>query len=172
MRWGMLGWGAGGGVVGILIAALGWGLVHPSYATSIGIVGRAAPGMSIASLDGAEVSFSTFRGTPMVVNFWASWCVPCRQEAPILNAAAKQYNGRVQFVGVDIQDTGSAARSYQSEINSPYPAGPASQGTYLQWGVTAPPETYFINRDGIVVARIIGPVDAGRLEADLRRLAP
>jgi len=52
MRWGMLGWGAGGGVVGILIAALGWGLVHPSRAASTGIVGRAAPGMSIASLDG------------------------------------------------------------------------------------------------------------------------
>ena len=172
MRWGILGWVVGGGTVGVLIAILGWGLVHPAATSPTGLTGRAAPEMSIASLDGKAVSIAAYRGTPLVVNFWASWCVPCRQEASVLNAAAEQYSGQVQFIGVDIQDSDSAARAYQAEMKSPYPVGPASQGSYLRWGVMAPPETYFIDRKGIVNSRIIGPVDARGLELHVNQLAP
>jgi len=135
-------------------------------------VGKSAPIFTIASLDGSEVRVPSLKGTPMVVNFWASWCVPCKQEAPVLNAAARDYGGRVQFIGVDIQDSDSAARAYQAEVQSPYPVGPSIVGSYLHWGVTAPPETFFVDAHGVVISKIVGPVDRQRLEAHISRLAP
>jgi len=107
-----------------------------------------------------------------VLNFWASWCVPCRQEAPVLNAAARRYDGRVQFLGADIKDSDQAARAYLSELGVPYLAGPISQGSEKDFGVSAPPETFFIDRQGSIVARITGPVDAKRLDVYLGLLQP
>jgi len=90
----------------------------------------------------------------------------------VLNAAATKYAGRVQFVGVDIQDSDGAARAFQAEFNSPYPVGPAISGSYLKWGVAAPPETFFIDRRGVVVSRFIGPLYMQALEIYLSQLAP
>jgi cytochrome c biogenesis protein CcmG/thiol:disulfide interchange protein DsbE len=168
----LLGWGFGGAGAVLLLAALGWGLVHPANAPLTSVTGKTAPAITIATLDGNRVSVADFRGTSLVVNFWASWCVPCRQEAPVLNAAAADYAGRVQFLGVDIQDTDSAARAYQAQVNSPYPVGPAIKGSYRQWGVTAPPETFFVDRDGIVISRFIGPLSEKALKVYLSQLAP
>ena len=82
----------------------------------------------------------------------------------MLAAAAQRMAGKAQFVGVDIQDTDSAARAYEAEIKSPYPVGPAVHGSYRDFGVTAPPETYFVDRHGTVQSRIIGPVDSHRMD--------
>ena len=172
MRLRVVAWVGAGGLAGLLLGALGWGLVHASNKLPPNLLGRAAPAMTVATLDGRRVDLSAFHGTPLVVNFWASWCVPCRQEAPVLNAAAREYEGRVQFVGVDIQDTDSAARAYQAELMSPYPVGPAIKGSYHDWGVTAPPETFFIDRQGVVVSKILGPVDRQRLEVYVSLLGP
>ena len=162
----------GGGLAGLLLGSLGWGLINASNKLPPSLLGRAAPDITVAALDGRNLTLSGFRGTPLVVNFWASWCVPCRQEAPVLNAAAREYDGRVQFLGVDIQDTDSAARAYQAEFMSPYPVGPATRGSYRDWGVTAPPETFFIDRQGVVVSKIVGPVDANRLKVYIGLLGP
>jgi cytochrome c biogenesis protein CcmG/thiol:disulfide interchange protein DsbE len=168
----VVGWMAGGGIAGVLLGTLGWGLLHPAGPSPSALVGKSAPIIIIASLDGSEVRVPSLKGTPMVVNFWASWCVPCKQEAPVLNAATRDYAGRVQFAGVDIQDSDSAARAYQAEVQSPYPVGPSIVGSYLQWGVTAPPETFFVDAHGVVISKIVGPVDRQRLEAHISRLAP
>ena len=172
MRATTLGWAVGAGAVVTLLASLGWGLSHPANQPPKRIVGQLAPDMTIPPLEGGELKLSSLRGTPLVVNFWASWCVPCRQEAPVLNAAARKQSGRVQFVGVDIQDTDQAARAYQAEVQSPYPVGPAVRGSYRDWGVTGPPETFFLDRRGVVISRIVGPVDAKRLEVYLSQLGP
>jgi len=164
------GWIAGGGVTAVLLGAAGWGMLHAASTSPNSLLGKAAPNITIAALDGSELRLSSLNGTPVVVNFWASWCVPCRQEAPVLNAAAREYAGRVQFVGVDIQDSDSAARSYQAEVQSPYPVGPAGAGSHRDWRVTAPPETFFVNRQGVIISKIIGPVDRGRLEVYLSQL--
>ncbi len=166
------GWIAGGAIAGVLLGTLGWGLLHPAAASPSALLGKSAPAMTIASLDGSELRIPSLQGAPMVVNFWASWCVPCKQEAPVLNAAARDYAGRLQFIGVDIQDSESAARAYQAEVQSPYPVGPSIAGSYLGWGVTAPPETFFVSSHGIVVSKIVGPVDRHRLEAHISRLGP
>jgi cytochrome c biogenesis protein CcmG/thiol:disulfide interchange protein DsbE len=98
--------------------------------------------------------------------------VPCKQEAPALTAAAQRYAGRVQFIGVDIQDTDQAARAFQAEVQSQYPVGPSLAGSYREWGVTAPPETFFLDRDGVVLSKIVGPVDSKRLEVYMSQLKP
>lgn len=172
MRLSTLGWSLGGSILALLLVTLGWGLTHAPSTQPTRMVGQPAPAMTIDQLGGGSIDLASFRGTPLVVNFWASWCVPCRQEAPFLNRAAAQYAGSVQFVGFDIQDGDSAARAYQREFNSPYPVGPASHGSYLRWGVTAPPETFFVSRGGTIVARHTGPLDAALLEASIRRLLP
>ncbi len=157
-------WIAGGLAAGTLIASLAWGLLHATQQQPSSLVGSQVPDLTIRSLDGDEVSLRALRGTPLVINFWASWCVPCRQEAPVLAAAANRMYGKAQFVGVDIQDTDSAARAYEADVKSPYPVGPAIHGTYRDFGVTAPPETFFVDRHGIVQSRIIGPVDSRRMD--------
>ncbi|HEV2035280.1 MAG TPA: TlpA disulfide reductase family protein, partial [Candidatus Dormibacteraeota bacterium] len=161
---------AGGLAAGTLLASLGWGLLHAAQQQPSSLVGSQIPDLTIQSLDGDLISLRAFKGTPLVVNFWASWCVPCRQEAPVLAAAAQRMAGKAQFVGVDIQDTDSAARAYEAEIKSPYPVGPAIHGSYRDFGVTAPPETFFVDRHGTVQSRIIGPVDSHRMDIYLAEI--
>src|SRR5207237_219848 len=82
---------------------------------------QAAAPLTMAPLEGGPASLADVRGTPVVVDFWACWCVPWRPEGPVLNATASRDAGSVEFLGVDIQDTDAAARAYQSDIRSPYP---------------------------------------------------
>ncbi|HLH71375.1 MAG TPA: TlpA disulfide reductase family protein [Candidatus Dormibacteraeota bacterium] len=160
------------GLAALMLVALGWGLLHPPSADA-SLVGKVAPDVTIRPLNGGgEVRLSQFRGRPVVLNFWASWCAPCRQEAPTLNAAARRYQGRVQFLGVDIQDSSVAARTFQSSVQSPYPVGPAVAGGALAYGVTAPPETFFIDRQGRVSASVIGPVSERQLQLSIDELSP
>ncbi len=154
----------GGLLAGTLLASLAWGLLHASQQQPSSLIGSQVPDLTIQSLDGNLVSLRALKGMPLVINFWASWCVPCRQEAPVLASAAQRMAGKAQFVGVDIQDTDSAARAYEADVKSPYPVGPAIHGSYRDFGVTAPPETFFVDRHGIVQSRIIGPVDSHRMD--------
>jgi len=160
-------WVAGGLAVGTLLASLTWGLLHAAQQQPSSLIGSQVPDLTIRSLAGDEVSLRALRGTPLVINFWASWCVPCKQEAPVLAAAANRLAGKVQFVGIDIQDTDSAARAYEADVKSPYPVGPAVHGSYRDFGVTAPPETFFVDRHGTIQSRIIGPVDSHRMDIHL-----
>ena len=157
-------WIAGGVAAGIILASLAWGLLHAAHQQPSSHVGSQIPDLTIRSLDGDLISLRALKGTPLVVNFWASWCVPCRQEAPVLAAAAQRVSGQARFVGVDIQDSDGAARAYEAEIKSPYPVGPAIHSSYRDFGVTAPPETFFVDRHGTIQSRIIGPVDAQRMD--------
>jgi cytochrome c biogenesis protein CcmG/thiol:disulfide interchange protein DsbE len=160
------------GAVALLLAALGWGLLHPPAADA-GLVGKVAPDLTLRRLDGGgEVRLSQFRGRPVVLNFWASWCAPCRQEAQVLNAAARRYQGRVQFLGVDIRDSEGAARAFQASVRSPYPVGPAVVGGASAYGVSAPPETVFIDRQGRITASVVGPVSERQLQLSIEELRP
>ena len=88
MKLGIVGWGLSGAFAAVLLATLGWGLGHAASRQPATRVGWAAPALTLHTLDGRQVALSDFRGTSLVVNFWASWREPCRQEAPVLNAAA------------------------------------------------------------------------------------
>jgi cytochrome c biogenesis protein CcmG/thiol:disulfide interchange protein DsbE len=154
-----------------MLVSLAWGLSHPAEREPRTLVGRPAPELVVTAFDGSSVHVSDFRGRPLVLNFWASWCPPCREEDPALKAAALAESGRVQFLGVDIQDAGGAARQYAAEQGQPYPVGPLSGGSYVEYGVTAPPETFFIDSKGTVVAKFVGPLDELTLRAYLQKLA-
>lgn len=165
---GRLAWGAAGLAAVLLLAALGWGLVHPAGRQAEAVLGRPAPDVVVQSFEGAQVSLVGLRGRPVVLNFWASWCQPCRQEEGPLKDAAQRWVGTVAFLGVNIQDSESSARAYLTRARYPYPVGPPVSGVPSAYGVKAPPETFFIDANGIVVARFLGPLDSALIDRYLQ----
>ena len=116
---------------------------------------------------GKSVSLAELRGRPVVVNFFAAWCVPCREELPLLEAAHKRLGDRVAFVGIDTRDSRSQARDLLAETGVTFAAGYDPKGVLvdryrLGRGL---PATLFLNSDGVVVERILGQLDRRRLDA-------
>jgi len=123
----------------------------------------AGPAWRKAAADG-EVKLTELRGTPLVLNFWASWCDPCRAEAKVLQRAWSEQDGDVLFLGLDAQDAREDARDFISQFGITFPhVRDPGNGTQRAWGVTGLPETYFIAADGRVVGHVIGTVDAAQL---------
>lgn len=119
-------------------------------------------------LAGRTLRLGGLRGYPVVVNFWASWCVPCKQEAPRLDAAAQHHAGKVAFLGIDVQDLTSDARTFLRYHRVRYPSLRDNGGaTYDGYGLTGVPETYWIDRRGRIVAHYAGPVSSAQLEAGI-----
>jgi cytochrome c biogenesis protein CcmG/thiol:disulfide interchange protein DsbE len=118
-------WAAAALAAAVVVAALGWGLAHPANPGAGEVLGRPAPDILVQNLDGAPASLASLRGRPVVLNFWASWCAPCRQEEQPLKDAAARWSGRVAFLGVDFRDSPDAARATQERVRYPYPVGPA-----------------------------------------------
>jgi cytochrome c biogenesis protein CcmG/thiol:disulfide interchange protein DsbE len=105
------------------------------------------------------------RGRRVVINFWASWCVPCKKEAPLLSRAARTYAGKVVFLGVDIQDFKSDARRFLQRYKVGFVSVRDGSGsTYGSYGLTGIPETYYLDVRGRIVAHDAGQVDAADLE--------
>jgi cytochrome c biogenesis protein CcmG/thiol:disulfide interchange protein DsbE len=129
-----------------------------------------APAFALPRLDRAgTVSLSSLQGHPAVLNFWASWCPPCADEAPDLNALSVRY-GRlgVRFVGVDFNDAVDEARAFARRHDVPYALVHDTRGVRQAFGVSAPPETYVLDGTGRAVVRIEGPVDTPLLEPYVR----
>lgn len=118
-----------------------------------------APGVDLTLFAGETLRLPGVRGRPALVVFWASWCGPCRQEAPALARVWRDYRDRVAFVGVALGDTLSAARRYREEFGLTFPAGLDGQGRVAAaYGVRGVPEKLFVDREGRVVRRFVGPI--------------
>jgi thiol-disulfide isomerase/thioredoxin len=135
--------------------------------------GTAAPPFSLPRLGGgAPVTLASLRGTPVIVNFFASWCPHCRSELAALGSVAAQSSGRVAVIGVDSNDgTGTTAQKLLVSAHATYPVGSDSSAqvasTYL---LTALPVTYFLNADGQVVGSALGSQSVTSLQRWVARL--
>jgi len=162
---------AGLAVVVPLVVVLVMNLGRNPHVIGSPLVGRAAPEFTLRPLEGGEpVTLASLRGRPAVINFWATWCVPCFQEHPLLVSAARSLGDRVRFVGVIYEDSEQQVRGFLARQGSAYPSlvDPGSR-TAIAFGVFGVPETYFLDAEGKIAAKHIGPLDAQSLEAKLRQ---
>jgi cytochrome c biogenesis protein CcmG/thiol:disulfide interchange protein DsbE len=142
------------------------------------VVGRdplmdtAAPEISLTTVDGRQVALSDYRGRPVIVNFWASWCVPCREEFPLLAAARAQHQAEgLEILGVIHQDSAQSAAAFAATYEAAWPllvdaddvAWNAYHGAFV-------PVSYFIDRAGIVRAVSYGPPPSASLESLLAKI--
>ncbi|MBI4296185.1 MAG: TlpA family protein disulfide reductase [Chloroflexi bacterium] len=130
-------------------------------ASGVARVSRPSADFTLPLFSGGNLTLSSLRGKPVVINFWASWCVPCREEAPILERTWRLYKDKgVTFIGVDIQDRESDARAYIKEFGITYPNGPDIGGKFtIDYGVSGIPVTFFVNREGLIVSRWVGAIN-------------
>lgn len=136
-------------------------------------VGDRAPDFDVPALDGdGRVRLSDFRGTPVVLNFWASWCNPCREEFPVLRRAANKYGDRIAVVGVTYKDIPSDSRAFARKEHADWPLGEDERGTVgtKGYGVRALPQTFFIDADGRIVDRVFGITTDAALRGPLQHL--
>jgi cytochrome c biogenesis protein CcmG, thiol:disulfide interchange protein DsbE len=151
-----------GALVAGLLAALIWRVAHQASPPKIG---KQAPRFSLERLDGTgSLGLDKLRGKAVVVNFWASWCAPCKSESAALQRAWQKHRGSgVVVVGIDYHDVVGDAKRFVSKHELTYPIlrdGDGSVGT--RYDLTGVPETFFIDRRGRLVGeRVQGPIDKG-----------
>ena len=168
-----------GAVVVALLGVLWFGLQQREVAGSkvVSVPFKTAPDFSLGLFNGStfRLSDALASGKPVVVNFWASWCGPCADEAPVLQAAARRQGDRVVFVGVDVQDLDSDALAFIQKYGITYPNGSGNAGPIsIQYGMRGVPETYFIAADGTLVRKwnTLTTADLDQFLAELQRANP
>lgn len=134
-----------------------------------------APPFTFTTFEGKTISLADLRGKGVVLNFWASWCAPCREEAALLEETwrREQDNG-VVFLGLDYLDQEPAAKAYLAEFDITYPNGPDLQSAAARrYGIKGVPETFFIDAEGKITDMVIGPiVSPGKMEEYLAKIRP
>src|SRR6266567_6808696 len=139
------------------------------------LIGHPAPDFTLPRLGPSHAStlrLAQLKGAPLVINFWASWCDPCKEEAPLLQQTWKQVQPQgVQFLGIDYEDTRSNALAFLHHYGITYPNVTDSSGSVaIPYGVAGVPETYFVNRHGVIVQKITGALNQPALQQAITAL--
>jgi cytochrome c biogenesis protein CcmG, thiol:disulfide interchange protein DsbE len=147
----------------------------PSTLPSV-LIGRPAPQTNLSPVpgldrDGAPVpglASADFAGTVTLVNVWASWCVPCHDEAPLLMRLAE--DKRIRVVGINQKDQPENARRFLGRYGNPYAAVGIDQNgrASIEWGVYGVPENFVVGRDGKIAYKLVGPITPANIERDLK----
>jgi len=154
-------------LVGLLFANLG----RDPHAVTSPLVGRAAPAFRLKPVGGGPpVDLAQLRGRPVIVNFWATWCVPCFEEHPVLVQAARDLGSSVQILGIVYEDEEERVDGFLRQHGQAYPSLlDLESKTAIAYGVHGVPETYFIDGKGRIVAKKEGPLTPETLTEYLRQ---
>ncbi|HEU5370221.1 MAG TPA: TlpA disulfide reductase family protein [Ktedonobacterales bacterium] len=164
--------------VGLLVVLLSQLLTPASNVATDPLVGHPAPNFSLAALHpgGSQsmLSLADFKGKPVLLNFWATWCAPCKEELPLLEKTWKQEQAQgkdVVFLGLDFQEGSSNAASFVRLYGISYQILLDTDGAAtLKYGITGLPQTVFINRQGVVVSKVPGELTAKTLASGLQSI--
>jgi cytochrome c biogenesis protein CcmG/thiol:disulfide interchange protein DsbE len=162
-------WMAAGAIALIVAVLLVYAIVaKPSEPPQ---VGSPVPDFEFIALDGSTMNLGAHNGEIVVVNFFASWCAPCREEAADLEQIWLAYQDQgVQFYGIAYKDADSKAQAFLDEFNVTYPSTvDTSNRTARDYGVTGVPETFVIDREGLLVHHFLGPITRAQLSREIER---
>ncbi len=157
----------------IVVVLLGYGLIASPNEPLV--VGNPVPDFQLTAFDGSEMSLSAAQGQVVVVNFFASWCTPCRKEAPALEETWREYQDQgVQFYGIAYKDAQSKAQAFLDEFDATYPSAvDPGNGVARSYGVTGVPETFIVDQDGNLARHYLGAVTRLELSLEIdRQLGP
>jgi cytochrome c biogenesis protein CcmG/thiol:disulfide interchange protein DsbE len=143
------------------------------HETSAPVVGQPAPDLSGTTLDGASVHLADLRGRPVIVNFWASWCIPCREEFPLLRTELQSHAADgLAVIGVLFKDQPAPASTFVAQFGATWPTvTDPDEKLAVAFRVVAPPQSYFIDRNGILRSIQIGALPAADFERQYGAIA-
>lgn len=160
-------------ICGALLVVLLQGFGRNPHEVPFMLSGKPAPAFTLRALDsGQAVSLEQFRGRPVVINFWASWCGPCKVEHPVLEWGTREFGDQAQFLGIIFEDTEENAQGFLQRFGASFPqlVDPRSRVS-VDYGVAGVPETYFIDANGVITGKHIGPIDPTSLANRIRELS-
>ena len=162
-------------LISLFAIFLATGLANQASATGRSgeqLIGRKAPEFFAESINGKPVSLSNYPESPIILNFWASWCPPCRDETPHFEKIWRLYKEKdVVVIGINVQDDLNSANEYISEFDVTFVNGMDKNGRIMvDYGVTGLPVTFFLDREGMIIGRWVGSISASSLESRVESL--
>jgi len=144
--------------------------VHPAPQNSAPVIGANAIPFELKTLEGKSAGLETFRGKPLVINFFASWCDPCREEMPLINELGAKAGANYQVLGIAVEDTRAAVTEYVKEAKLVFPiALDLNSIVKRSYRIFGPPATFFVDGQGFIRDIVLGPMTPDRVKEAIKK---